>query len=121
MSELIILPAIYEGSRDLKDKTKKLTFGTNEITPEQAANLQICVQSFVYLAIKLEPFTREQAELINNLKADTDSFGKTPGQRMMHVLYRLWEQNSEGYSDFNLYYQFKMEQLINHLKTKLIP
>lgn len=119
MNNMIIIPAIYEGSRDLKDKTKKLTFGTNEVTPEQAANLQLMVQEFCYLAIKMEPFTGEQQEVINDLKSDIDAFGKSPGQRMRAVLYRLWEQVPEGYDDFNLYYQFKMEQLINHIKTKL--
>jgi hypothetical protein len=119
MNNMIIIPAIYEGSRDLRDRTKKLTFGTNEITPEQAANLQMMVQEYCYLAIKMEPFTGEQQEIINDLKSDIDSFGKSPGQRMRGVLYRLWEQSSEGYVDFNLYYNFKMEQLISHLKTKL--
>jgi hypothetical protein len=121
MNELIIIPAIYEGSRDLKDRTKKLTFGTNEVTPEQAASLQIMVQQFCYLAIKLEPFTKEQQDTINDLKNDSEDFGKTPAQRMRSVLYRLWEQSAEGYMDFNLYYQFKMEQYINHLKAKLLP
>ena len=116
---MIIIPAIYEGSRDLKDRTKKLTFNTNEITPEQAAQLQIMVQQFVYVGIKLEPFTRDQQDMLADLKADFDAFGKSPGQRMRAVLYRLWEQVPEGYDDFNLYYQFKMEQLINHIKTKL--
>lgn len=119
MNNMIIIPAIYEGSRDLKDRTKKLTFNTNEITPEQAAQLQIMVQQFVYVGIKLEPFTRDQQDMLADLKADFDGFGKTPGQRMRAVLYKLWEQSSEGYADFNLYYQFKMEQLINHIKTKL--
>lgn len=120
MNETILIPAIYEGSRDLKDRSKKLTFQTNEITPEQAANLQTMVQQFCYLGIKLEPFTKEQIEVINNLKNDFDEFGKTHSQRLRAVLYRLWEQASEGYKDFNLYYAYKMEGFINHLKAKLI-
>jgi hypothetical protein len=120
MSDTILLPAIYEGSRDLKDRSKKLTFQTNEITPEQASNLQVMVQQFVYLAIKLEPFTKEQVDVINTLKNDFDEFGKTPAQRLRGVLYRLWEQSNSGYKDFNLFYAFKMEELINHFKTKLL-
>lgn len=116
---MIIIPAIYQGSRDLSDRTKKLMFGTNEVTPEQAAALQMMVQSYVYLAIKEEPFTGEQQNAIESLKNDIDAFGKSQSQRQKAVLFRLWEQNQEGYVDFNLYYNFKMEQLINHLKTKL--
>jgi len=116
----ILLPAIYEGSRDLKDRTKKLTFQTNEVTPQQASDLQVCVQQFVYLAVKPEAFTKEQVDVISNLKTDYDDFGKTPGQRLRAVIFRLWEQQNEGYKDFNLYYAFKMEGFINHLKSKLL-
>jgi hypothetical protein len=120
MTETILLPAIYEGSRDLKDRSKKLSFQTNEITPEQAANLQVMVQQFCYLAVKLEPFTKEQVDVINSLKNDFDEFGKSHAQRLRAVLYRLWEQGNEGYKDFNLYYSFKMEGFISHLKAKLL-
>jgi hypothetical protein len=116
----ILLPAIYEGSRDLRDKTKKLSFQTNEVTPQQAADLQLCVQQFVYLAVKLEPFTKEQMDIVNNLKSDFDDFQKSHAQRLRAVLFRLWEQQNEGYKDFNLYYAFKMEGFINHLKSKLL-
>lgn len=119
MIETILLPAIYEGSRDLKDRSKKLTFQTNEISPDQAANLQQCVQQFCYLAIKLEPFTKEQVDVINTLKNDFDDFGKSHSVRLRAVLYRLWEANSEGYKDFNLFYAYKMDTLINHFKSKL--
>lgn len=120
MKEVILLPAIYEGSRDLKDKSKKLTFQTNEITPDQASNLQTCVQQFVFLAIKLESFSKEQVDVINNLKSDFDDFGKTHAQRLRAVLYRLWEQGNEGYKDFNLYYAYKMDGFISHFKGKLL-
>ena len=120
MSNSILLPAVYDGSRDLKDRTKKLTFQTSEITPKQAADLQLCVQQFVYLAIKQEEFTKEQIDTINNLKSDYDDIGKSPSQRLRGVLFRLWEQSNEGYKDFQLYYNFKMEGFISHLKTKLL-
>jgi hypothetical protein len=119
MSEIIFLPAIYEGGRDLKDKTKKLVFQSNEISPAQAANLQMCVQQFVYLAIKREDFTKEQVDLINNLRSDYVDTAKSQAQRMRNVLFVLWQQNSEGYLDFNLFYEFKMEGFIKYLKSKL--
>lgn len=116
----ILVPAIYEGSRDLKDRTKKLTFQTNEVSPDVAANLQSCVQQYVYLAIKSEEFTKEQVDTINSLKSDYDDFGRTPSQRLRAVLYRLWEQDNKGYKDFNLYYNFMIEQVIAHYKSKLL-
>lgn len=120
MRNILTIPAIYQGSRDLSDKSKKLVFQTNEVTPKQAAELQVMVQQFCYLAIKPEPFLKEQIELINDLKTDYEDTGKTPAQRLRGALYRLWQQSSEGYNDFNLFYQYKIEGFINHIKSKLI-
>ena len=44
---------------------------------------------------------------------------KSESQRMRNVLYLLWKQNNEGYEDFNLYYKFHMNKLIDFLKNKL--
>jgi len=120
MKDVILIPAVYTGSRDLKDKTKKLLFDTNEITPKQAADLQICVGGYVYLAIKPEPFLKAQIETIGELKSDFDVNDKTPGQRLRNTLYRLWQQEPEGYEDFQLFYNFKMEGVISFIKSKLL-
>ena len=120
MKDVILIPAIYDGGRDLKDKTKKLSFQTNEITPKQAADLQICVGQYVYLAIRPEPFLKEQIEVIGNLKTEYEDTGKTPAQRQRNTLYRLWQQEPEGYEDFQLFYNFKMEQMISYIKSKLL-
>ena len=44
---------------------------------------------------------------------------KSDSLRMRNVLYRLWEQKDEGYKDFNLYYKFHMNKMIDFLKNKL--
>ena len=120
MSDILTLAVIFEGSRDLKDRSKKLTFCTNEINPQQAANLQVLVQQFCYIAIKKEDFTKEQINLINDLKSDYEDSTRTPSQRLRGVLYRLWEQDNQNYKDFNLYYQYHMEIFITHLKGKIL-
>lgn len=116
---MIILPVILESLRSLKDRTYKLVFDTQELTPEQLGELGINLQSFGYLAFKNEPFTTDEAEAVESLKADYDDTGKSPGQRLRGVFFRLWEQDPEGYDDFNLYYKFKMEKVINHYKKML--
>ncbi len=120
MAEVIVLPAVYKGSRDLVDRTKNLTFQTNEITPEQAGSLQMCVQEYVFIAIKRVNFSKSEIDLINDLKTDYQDVSKSPAQRLRGVLYRLWQQSPEGYDDFNLYYLHEIENLINHFKNKLI-
>jgi len=51
------------------------------------------------------------------LKPTDDS--KKPSERMRAVLYRLWEQDNEGFKDSDGHYRFHMEKLIEFLKQKL--
>jgi hypothetical protein len=44
---------------------------------------------------------------------------KSDSLRLRNVLFRLWEQNKEGYEDFNLYYKYRMNKIIEFLKSKL--
>lgn len=121
MNDILLIPAIYKGSQDLADKTKKLVFGTNEITPAQAGALQTMVQQFVFLAIKVEPFRQEEKEVINNLKAAYDDHSQSPSQIMRNVLFILWKQNNQGYPDFQGYYEYRMNGMISYLKTLIVP
>jgi beta-xylosidase len=119
-NDILILPAIFEGSRDLKDRSKKLTFCTNEINPQQAASLQVLVQQFCYIAIKREDFKSEEIEILNAAKTDFDDQTKSPSTRMRSVLYLLWKQDNNGYGDFQLYYNYHMNIFIGHLKGKIL-
>ena len=116
---MIILPTILESFRSLKDRSWKLIFETNELTPEQAGSLNGALGMAGFLAFKDRPFLQEEHEFIDNLESDYDDGKKSPSQRLRGVLYRLWEQKPEGYEDFNLYYKFKYEKIINHYKKLL--
>lgn len=117
-----IIPAILDNYRTLKDKTIKVTFETNEITPEQANYLHSCLQQFGYIAFKLGEFNIEDLSFLDDLQADKESLeaiGKTKSQQLRAVLYRYWEQDSKGYEDFNLFYEFQMNKIVKHFKDKL--
>jgi hypothetical protein len=102
-----------------RDKTWKLTIGTNELSPEQAAEVVKLNQEFCYLAIKKDEFKPRDLEILNSIQSEFEFKEKSPGQRLQAVFYRLWENEPEGYKDFQLFYRFKMEKIINHLKSKL--
>lgn len=116
---MIIFPAQLESYRSLKDKTIKVVFETNELTPEQMMGVAGSLQQFGYLAFKNEPFKNNEKEVIENLKTDYEDNGKTPGQRLRGVLYVNYEKTAEGYKTFSDYYNAKMETIINHYKSKL--
>jgi isopentenyldiphosphate isomerase len=115
---MIILPAQIESIASRKDKTVRITLGTQELSPAQAAEIFQLNQKFCYTAIKEELFTTTEADEINALKTDLDT-EKTPSQRLRGILYVNYQQKAEGYKDFATYYQAKMEKICEHFKSKL--
>jgi len=116
---MIILPAQIESIKSRKDKTTAIVIGTNELTPATAGQLFSLQNSFVYCAIKEEEFATNERDILNDLKADFEIERKSNGQRLRNILYKLWETDKEGFLTFTKYYDHKMEQLINHFKSKL--
>ena len=119
---MIILAAQLEGVSTRKDKTLKLVFGTNEMNPSEAGNIMSLANSFCFLSIKPESFTATEKELLEQIKADQmTNTGKTPSQRLRATLYVLFTQNNEGFDKFDSFYIHKIEQMIEHFKSKLTP
>jgi len=116
---MLLIAAILTTFRSLKDKTIKLEFETNELTPEQMTGLAQNLQSFGYLAFKKDEFRTEQLMVIEELKADYEDKSKTPSKRLRDVLFVAWKQSGEGFNDFESYYQYKMNRFIEHIKSKL--
>ncbi len=115
---MILLPAQIEGIASRKDKTVRITLGTQELTPMEAAQLFQLNQKFCYTAIKEESFQADEVDAIESLKTDLES-EKTPSQRLRAILYVNYQQKAEGYKDFATYYQAKMEKICEHFKSKL--
>lgn len=116
---MLLIPAILESVRSLKDRTWKVTFETNELTPDQSASINENLSQFGYLAFKRDEFKTDEIKILTDLKADFEIEKKTPGQRLRAVLYKNWEQKNEGYKEFSRYYEFQMEKIIEHFKGKL--
>ena len=118
---MIVIAAQAEGIASRKDKTIRLTFGTNEMMPSAAGDLFSLNGQMVYLAIKVEPFNKQDEQLIESLKADEMEGVKTPSQRLRSVLYVLWEQDHNGFKTFTEFYNARLELIITQIKNKLQP
>jgi hypothetical protein len=116
---MITIPAILESVATRKDRTLKLVFGTNELSPSQAGQLLADTDKFGWLAFKGESFNMDETKALESLKTDTNDGFKSDSQRLRGVLYRCFEQNNEGFTTFARYYGHKMEQIINHYKSFL--
>ena len=120
MKEVLTIPGAIEGLTTRKDKTVRLTIGTQEMAPATAATLFRLQNAYIYLAIKEEDFGREDLEALQSMEAEmTDDVKKTHSQRLRAVLYRIWEQNNKGHTDFTSFYFAEMEKIITHYKNKL--
>ena len=109
-----------ESYRSLKDRSLKLSFETQEATPEMMVNIQNSLMKVGFVSFSPDPFTTDELKELDSLKVEFDDTGKTPSQRFRAVLYRAWEQNNERYTVFEDYYRAHMEKFINHIKSKLI-
>lgn len=116
---MIIIPAVLESYRSLKDRTLKIIFETNEPTPNQLTEIALSTQKFGYLAFMVGEKEGELQKIMEQIpKADIE-FGKSKSQRLRGVLYRFWEQDNKGYEVFDDFYNFHMEKLIIDIKKRL--
>ncbi len=112
------IAVIVEGVRTRKDRTLAVTLGCQELNPHQAG--QIVEMNGKLCALYLTEKESIPQEIIDQVEeADIDLPGKSQGQRIRGVLYKLFEQDKEGYQTFDEYYHSKTEKIITHLKSKI--
>ena len=116
-SPIFQVPAEMIKAETKRNKSIRLSFDTQENVSAEALKRvfewrdQVGWLSFAVRQVDVED--------IKDLPEIVTEETRTPSQRMRAVLFRMWEQKNEGYTDFNLYYAFKMEKLIDFLKEKL--
>lgn len=119
---MIILNAQVETIQSRKDNTLKVVLGTQEIT--EGGKLFPLQNRLCTVGISPnEDLTKEDIELLESSKLGIDDLPgtKSQSQRLRNVLFVYWQQADGGYSDFNLYYQNRMDKIINNIKAKLEP
>jgi hypothetical protein len=113
----LLLPVIVENITTRKDNTVKLTLGTQELSPSKAGEAFYLLNKMA--TCYLSPKEISQREIDQVDKLDPAFEGKTQSQRIRNVLWLLHQQENEGFSQFDAYYKFKTEQIIDHYKSKL--
>src|ERR1700749_1397853 len=110
--KILKLPGYLSGFSSRADGSAGLRFTTQELQPDDFAQLQQHNGDFG--TIYFRP-NEVQEEEIPDEEAEES---KKPSQRLRAVLYRLWEQNGKVGTSEN-YYREQMEKIISHVKTKL--
>ena len=116
---MLIIGSQIEGIASRKDKTIRITIGTQELTPEKAGQLMQMQNDFVYIAIKKDEFKQEEMEILESVNELNEDFAekKSQSKRIKSCLYKIWVTKNFGYPDFNNFYQHMTERYIERLKV----
>lgn len=113
----ILLASIVENITTRKDRTIKITLGTQEVSQGKAGEIFSLMNKLASVYISAEAINQRELEQIDKIEPELQ--GKTQSQRIRNTLYILFSQNNEGYKSFDDYYKHKTELYIEHLKTKI--
>ncbi len=112
------LIAVEVGSiRSLKDGSVSITLETPELSPGKAGEIFSLRKKQAFVYISAQQISAPEKKLVDSM--EPEMVGKTPSLRLRNVLYRCWEQQSDGYADSESYYRAKMEAIIDTYKANL--
>lgn len=108
----------------LADGSGRLQFDTRELTPDEfrevgSINKKVGVLTF---HPGREGLTEKELDAIKEVNlggALGDRKKKSRSQVLRQILYRLWQQDNEGFKTQEEHYDFYLTQIIDHFKGKL--
>lgn len=101
-----------------RDGSMKVVIGTQEISPSKGSEL-LGLRNKIVAVYIAQKETMSESEMKQVDAIDVDLGGKTQSQRIRNVLYKLFEQDSEGHKIFDTYYREKTELFISTLKSNI--
>jgi hypothetical protein len=113
----VLLPVLVQGIKTRVDGSLVVCVETQELSDSKVGEVFGLRKklAMMYLSPK-DIVTQKELAQVDAIQPE-ERGGKTPSQRMRAVLYILWSQDNQGYKDFPLYYDSKMERYIEELKT----
>lgn len=113
----LLISTYVENITTRKDKSVKITLGTQELSPSKAGELFTLLNSLAVTYISPKEISQKEIDQVD--KIDPEFEGKTQSQRIRSVLFKLFSQSPEGFKDFDAFYKSKTEKYIDHLKSKI--
>ena len=112
MPKSIKLNAVIDTISSKKDRSVGLRISTPELTTSERAIF------FELQGLSIDLTITPQGEQVDEQVIDKDLNQKSQSQRLRSVLFILWKQHPQD-MDFEQYYKYKTEQIIEHLKSKI--
>jgi hypothetical protein len=96
----------------------RITVDTQEnITPDKIARFFEMHNKLGWFTFNVHEIEAENILDLPPLKKRPED-KKSPAERMRNVLYRVWERDNEGIDNFDEYYERKMNEWIEYIKSK---
>jgi hypothetical protein len=115
----IVLPAILTRFGSRADNSFSVSFVTDELSTQQLMEMNQLKSQYGFLMFKDSQVEKVEQESFDSLEADLYDNKKTQSQRLRGVLYKIWELDNKGYTDFKDFYKHETERIIEHYKSKL--
>lgn len=109
---MIKLPAYLTGFNSKADGSASIRFSTQELGPEDFAEMHGHLNQFGWLVFRENDFQDEE------IPQEDAEENKTPSRRLRASLYVLWDQSGKQ-GEFESFYRDRMEKFIEHVKAKL--
>lgn len=113
----IILAATIDSISTRKDKSVKIAIVTQELSPGKAGEVFTLLNTLAVVYISQKELDQKEIDQVDKL--DPEFGGKTQSQRLRNVLFKLFDQDHEGFKDFDSFYKGKTDVIIDHLKSKI--
>lgn len=113
----LLLSTQLEKFEPRADRSYKLVFGTNELSPEQVGELSALLREIAVIYISPKGIDKQEIDAVDSINPEFD--GKTQSERIRNLLYLLWKQpeTNGGFKDFDTFYKNKTEKYIEQLKS----
>ena len=108
---------IIDGVSKKKDSTLTIKLGTQELSPEDTAQIFELGNKQVWCALSETTITKDSLnipEALAEFKSD-----KTPSQRLRNRLYIYWEKKRKEFVDWDTFYKEQMDKIGDYILNKL--
>lgn len=122
---MLVLEAFLGKFMTMADGGGRLQFDTPELTPDDGSKVMSNLRKTGVVIFKpgVQELSEEHLEAISDIDissiTEVQKSPKSLSQRFRAVLYRLWEQDNEGFVDSTDHYEHYMKRIIAHFKNKL--
>jgi hypothetical protein len=120
MTGTVVLQADLKKLSSFANRTFDLTFNTSELSAESLGVLGSYLHLAGTLAFKIGEFREEEILELPEVRPEFAN-SRSPSERLRNVLFVLHKQSGGDPKDFEAWRTKKMEEIIEHFKSKFEP